>query len=50
MAAYGPGDPALDHTPQECVEIEELHRGVDVVARTIEILITGYPSAAPEER
>jgi len=50
MAAYGPGDPALDHTPHESAEIEELHRGVDEVARTIASLSTGGLPAAPEER
>jgi LysW-gamma-L-lysine carboxypeptidase len=50
VAAYGPGDSTLDHTPQEHVEIEELRRGVDVVARAIEILGTGFPSAVPGGR
>jgi LysW-gamma-L-lysine carboxypeptidase len=50
MAAYGPGDSALDHTPHEHLEIEELRRGVDVAACTIEILSTGCLPAASKGR
>lgn len=36
ILAYGPGDSNLDHTPDEHVEIEELRRGVRVLARALE--------------
>jgi len=39
IAAYGPGDTALDHTPHEHIESEEFRRGVDVLAQALEILI-----------
>jgi LysW-gamma-L-lysine carboxypeptidase len=32
ILAYGPGDSALDHTPEEHVELEEWQRGVSVLA------------------
>lgn len=38
IAAYGPGDSALDHTPQERVAVEELERGVRVLTRGLEAL------------
>jgi len=38
IAAYGPGDSALDHTPNEYIEVEEFLRGVDVLTRVLEIL------------
>lgn len=38
MAAYGPGDSALDHTPEERVEVEEFERGVRVLTRAVERL------------
>jgi LysW-gamma-L-lysine carboxypeptidase len=39
IVAYGPGDAALDHTPDEHIEIEEFRRGVDVLAQALEILV-----------
>jgi LysW-gamma-L-lysine carboxypeptidase len=39
IVAYGPGDAALDHTPDEHIEIEEFCRGVDVLAQALEILV-----------
>jgi len=33
--AYGPGDSALDHTPNEHIPIEEFYRGVDVLEKTL---------------
>jgi len=39
IVAYGPGDAALDHTPDEHTEIEEFRRGVDVLAQALEILV-----------
>lgn len=38
MVAYGPGDSALDHTPEEHIEIEEYGRAINVlesVLRTV---------------
>jgi len=32
IIAYGPGDSALDHTPEEYVEIEEYHRAIAVLS------------------
>jgi LysW-gamma-L-lysine carboxypeptidase len=39
IVAYGPGDAALDHTPDEHIEIEEFRRGVDVLSQALEILL-----------
>lgn len=36
--AYGPGDSALDHTPDEHIEIEEFRRGIAVLTQALEIL------------
>ncbi|MEM9382506.1 MAG: [LysW]-lysine hydrolase [Planctomycetota bacterium] len=33
--AYGPGDAALDHTPEERIALEELERGADVLAEAL---------------
>src|SRR5690606_39091576 len=38
IVAYGPGDSALDHTPQERVSVEEYLRAVRVVQRAVETL------------
>lgn len=37
-AAYGPGDSALDHTPEENIVIEEYHRSVEVLTKVLEKL------------
>ena len=39
IVAYGPGDAALDHTPDEHIEIEEFRRGIDVLAQALEELV-----------
>lgn len=39
IVAYGPGDAALDHTPDEHIEGEEFRRGVNVLVRALEMLI-----------
>jgi len=39
MAAYGPGDSSLDHTPHEHLDIAEFRRGVAVLARALEFLV-----------
>jgi LysW-gamma-L-lysine carboxypeptidase len=38
MVAYGPGDSALDHTPDEHIDIGEFLRAADVLAGALEIL------------
>lgn len=40
MAAYGPGDASLDHTPQEHVEIAEFLRGISVLGHALETLVS----------
>ena len=36
--AYGPGDSHLDHTPDEAIDLDELERGVNVLAGVLEHL------------
>ena len=36
--AYGPGDSALDHTPEEHLELDEYDRAVGVIGRALERL------------
>ena len=36
--AYGPGDSHLDHTPDEAIDLDELERGVNVLAGVLERL------------
>ena len=36
MIVIGPGDIAQAHTVDEWIEVEQLHRGVDLYARFIE--------------
>lgn len=51
IAAYGPGDSALDHTPQERVAVEEFDRGVRVLTRGLEALaaeLAGEAQAAAQ--
>lgn len=36
IAAYGPGDSALDHTPDEHILIDEYHKSIEVVAQALE--------------
>jgi LysW-gamma-L-lysine carboxypeptidase len=38
MVAYGPGDSALDHTPEEHIDVREFKRSISVLARALEIL------------
>lgn len=35
IVAYGPGDSALDHTPNEHLDLTEYERAIDVVARVL---------------
>jgi len=45
IAAYGPGDAALDHTPHEHVRLEELDEAVDVLDEVFERLGSGGAGA-----
>lgn len=38
IAAYGPGDAALDHTPDEHIDVREYKRAIGVLARALETL------------
>jgi LysW-gamma-L-lysine carboxypeptidase len=40
IVAYGPGDSALDHTPQEHVSVDEWRRGVDVLVEVLQQVVT----------
>lgn len=39
IVAYGPGDSALDHTPEEHIVLEEYQRGIAVLSRVLHNLI-----------
>ncbi len=41
MVAYGPGDSALDHSPDEHIEIGEFERGIEVLSRALALLARG---------
>lgn len=43
-AAYGPGDSALDHTPDEYLDLEELRQSTAVLS---DWLLRGVPTCAP---
>lgn len=38
IVAYGPGDAALDHTPQEHIEIDEYLRSIEILAQALAAL------------
>jgi LysW-gamma-L-lysine carboxypeptidase len=38
MVAYGPGNSALDHTPEEHIDLGEYRRSIDVLTRALEVL------------
>jgi LysW-gamma-L-lysine carboxypeptidase len=38
IVAYGPGDSALDHTPDEHLDLAEYERAIDVLARVLTVL------------
>ncbi len=47
IAAYGPGDSRLDHTPDEHIELREFSRAIDVLA---EVLVeAGYATRSGRE-
>jgi LysW-gamma-L-lysine carboxypeptidase len=35
IAAYGPGDSSLDHTPDEHVDLQEYHRAIELLTRAV---------------
>ena len=35
MLAYGPGDSALDHTPEEHIQLAEYDRAIDVLVEAL---------------
>jgi LysW-gamma-L-lysine carboxypeptidase len=39
VVAYGPGDSALDHTPNECIELIEYEKAVEVLTTTLSALV-----------
>jgi LysW-gamma-L-lysine carboxypeptidase len=43
ILAYGPGDSALDHTPNEHIDLAEYHQAVTVLERALAELI-GAPA------
>lgn len=43
IAAYGPGDARLDHTPEEHIRLEEYLAGVRVLARALEEIARAQP-------
>ena len=47
IVAYGPGDAALDHTPDEHLDLDEYARAVRVLERTLESLAGHAASAQP---
>ena len=46
IVAYGPGDSALDHTPDEHLELEEYHRAIAILRTMLSGLMT-LPSCHP---
>jgi LysW-gamma-L-lysine carboxypeptidase len=44
IIAYGPGDSVFDHTPQEQTSLREYCQAIDVLARTLQLLVAA-PSA-----
>lgn len=38
IVAYGPGDAALDHTPEERIDLEEYDRAIEVLAGSLRVL------------
>jgi [amino group carrier protein]-lysine/ornithine hydrolase len=37
VVAYGPGDSDLDHTPEEHILVPEYLKGVEVLAKTLQL-------------
>lgn len=50
IVAYGPGDPSLDHTPEERLDLDEFQQSIAILERVIQTLIaTPQPAAAPQQ-
>lgn len=43
MAAYGPGNSRLDHTPEEHIDLDEYLRAISVLRRALGALVRGAP-------
>jgi len=39
IAAYGPGDSSLDHTPEEHLDLDEFHQSIDVLRTALENIL-----------
>lgn len=39
IVAYGPGDAALDHTPDEHLDLDEYHQAIQVLTNTLALLL-----------
>lgn len=50
VLAYGPGDSALDHRPDEHLELAEYERAIGVLADALERLAHGGADQSPERR
>ena len=48
IAAYGPGDSALDHTPQERIDLAEYQRSIRILTRAIESLAEELTAHEPQ--
>jgi len=48
IAAYGPGDSALDHTPEERIDLGEFRRAVAVVGRALEHVWSSAGATPPD--
>ena len=46
IVAYGPGDSVFDHTPQEQTSLREYCQAIDVLARTLHLLVASPPASA----
>jgi len=42
IAAYGPGDSSLDHTPEERLPLDEFHKAIRVVTQAIELMVEAF--------
>lgn len=49
IAAYGPGDSSLDHTPEERLGLREYGQSVEVIGRALEVLAGELTSASRVE-
>src|SRR5690606_34646010 len=49
MVAYGPGDAALDHTPEERLGLTEYQRSVEVLAAALMAVAADGRRGAPDE-